>query len=135
MGWVEGNRPPDYGLGNGERTQTTVWEVASVTQLERREFNHATPKPVGLFDIPIRKHLQPNEICYDPFAGSGPQIIAAEMTGRSCHAIEIDPAYIDVCLKRWQDFTGEQARLDNDGRTYEQIAMERLPGSSNERAA
>jgi DNA modification methylase len=110
MGWVEGHQPPDYGLGQGERTQTTVWEIASVTQGERKEFNHSTPKPVGLFTIPIIKHLRPDEICYEPFAGSGPQFIAAEQTQRRCFGLEIEPRYCQVIVDRWQAFTGKTAQ-------------------------
>lgn len=100
MGWVKGNQPPDYGLGNGERTQTTVWEVDSVTQAERKEFNHSTPKPVGLFTIPMVKHLRAGEIAYEPFSGSGPQFVAAEQTARLCYGIEIAPKYVAVALER-----------------------------------
>lgn len=118
MGWVEGQQPPDY----AERNQTTVWEVGSVTQAERKEFNHATPKPVGLFTIPILKHLNAGEVCYDSFAGSGPQFIAAEMHARRCFGLEIDPQYVDVIVLRWQAFTGKQATLDGDGSTFADIA-------------
>ena len=109
MGWVKGNQPPDYGEGNGERTQTTVWEVGSVTQAERKEFNHATPKPVALFAIPIVKHTRTGEVCYEPFSGSGPQLIAAEQLGRKCYGMEISPAYCDVIVKRWENLTGRKA--------------------------
>jgi DNA modification methylase len=109
MGWVDGHQPPDYGLGHGERTQTTVWEIASVTQAERKEFNHSTPKPVALFTTPIVKHLKPHELAYEPFAGTGPQIIAAEQTERACRAIEIEPQYVQVALDRWAAFTGQRA--------------------------
>lgn len=115
MGWVKGSQPPDYGLGNGERTQTTVWEIGSVTQAERREFNHSTPKPVMLFAIPIVKHLKEGEVCYEPFAGSSPQIIAAEQLHRRCIAIEIEPRYCDVAVERWQNLTGQKAKLYNTG--------------------
>lgn len=114
MGWVKGNQPPDYGEGNGERTQTTVWEVGTVTQAERREFNHATPKPVALFAIPIIKHTIKGEICYEPFSGSGPQFIAAEQLGRKCYGMEISPQYCDVIVKRWENLTGKQAVLESD---------------------
>ena len=60
-----------------------------------------------------------------PRSGSGTTIIAAEMTGRVCHAIEIAPAYVDVAVKRWQAFTGLEAELDGDGRSFEEIALER----------
>ncbi len=109
MGWVKGQQPPDYGLGNGERTQTTVWEIGTVSQAERKEFNHSTPKPVGLFTIPIVKHLKPGEICYEPFAGSGPQFIAAEQLGRRCFGMELSPAYCDVIVSRWERLSGKKA--------------------------
>ena len=103
MGWVEGHQPPDYGRGDGERDQTTVWEVASITNAEREQFGHSTPKPTQLFSIPIVKHLQPGEVCYEPFAGSGPQLCAAEQTSRTCYALEIEPKYVAVALQRLAD--------------------------------
>lgn len=109
MGWVEGHQPPDYGLGKGERTQTTVWAVDSVTHADRKTFNHSTPKPVELFTVPIVKHLLVDEIAYEPFAGSGPQVIAAEQTGRRCFAMELEPAHCQVIIDRWEAFTGQKA--------------------------
>ena len=63
---------------------------------------------------PIENNASPGQAVYEPFSGSGTTIIAAEMTGRVCHAIEIAPAYVDVAVKRWQEFTGQQAVLDGD---------------------
>lgn len=117
MGWVKGNTPPDYGEGNGERTQTTVWEVGTVSNQDRKQFDHSTPKPVALFEIPIVKHLKPGEVCYEPFAGSGPQFIAAEQLGRRCFGIEIEPKYCDVIVARWEAFTGKKAERLRDGQT------------------
>lgn len=116
-GWRRGNRPQFY----GERNQTTVWEIDSVSHAERKEFAHATPKPVELFTRPLANHTKPGDVCYEPFAGTGPQIIAAEMTGRACYALEIAPQYVDVSVLRWQQFTGKQATLDGDGRTFEEV--------------
>ena len=116
MGWVQGHQPPDYGEGKGERTQTTVWEIGSVSQADRKDFNHSTPKPIALFTIPIIKHLLPGEICYEPFAGSGPQFIAAEQLGRRCYGLEISPAYCDVIVKRWEKFTGKKATREAVGK-------------------
>ena len=113
MGWVKGHQPPDYGAGNGERNQTTVWELGNVSQAERKEFNHPTPKPVKLFEIPIVKHLEAGEVCYEPFAGSGPQFIAAEQLNRRCFGIELSPAYCDVIVERWQNLTGEKATRES----------------------
>ena len=109
MGWVKGNQPPDYGEGNGERTQTTVWEIDGVQQNERKELNHATPKPTRLFEIPLVKHLQRGEVCFEPFAGSGPQFIASEKTGRRCFGIELEPRYVQTILQRWEKFTGRKS--------------------------
>jgi DNA modification methylase len=72
---------------------------------------------------PIENNSSPGQAVYDPFVGSGTTIIAAEMTGRACHAIEINPAYADVCIERWQNFTGQKAALD--GKTYEEVQAER----------
>jgi DNA modification methylase len=85
---------------------------------------------------PIENNSSPGQVIYDPFCGSGTTIIAAEMTGRSCFAIEIDAAYVDVALLRWQAFTGETATLAQDGRSLAEIAIERrgeppcAPGSA-----
>lgn len=125
MGWVKGKQPPDYGRGAGERDQTTVWELDGVGVAERAELNHSTPKPVALFEVPITKHLRTGRICFEPFSGSGPQLIAAEKLRRRCFALEITPAFVDVGVLRWQKVTGKQATLDGDGRTFEAIAADR----------
>jgi DNA modification methylase len=110
MGWVKGNQPPDYGRGNGERDQSTVWELDGVPQADRARFNHATPKPVALFSIPLVKHLNAGEVAYEPFGGSGPQWVAAEQLGRLCYGIEIEPKYVAVTLERLADM-GLEPRL------------------------
>jgi len=86
---------------------------------------HATQKPVECMRRPIENNSSPGQAIYDPFSGSGTTIIAAEMTGRSCLAIDIDPAYVDVSVLRWQAFTGEDARLDQDRRSFTEVAAER----------
>lgn len=129
FGWLEGKHaPPDYGRGKGERDQTTIWEVAGVAQAERKEFNHSTPKPCGLFTVPLIKHLHAGEIAYEPFAGSGPQVIAAEQTKRRCFAMEIEPRFCDVIIQRWEKFTGENAMLDGKERvSFNEVALDRIP--------
>ena len=75
--------------------------------------DHPTQKPVVLSEIPIRNHLRPGEAVYEPFSGSGATLMAAETLGRRCHAMEIDPRYVQVAIERWQAFTGRTAeRLD-----------------------
>jgi hypothetical protein len=76
---------------------------------------------------PIENNSSAGQAVYEPFCGSGTTIIAAEMTGRACHAIELSPAYIDVAVKRWEAFIGSQATLEGDGRSFSVIADERAP--------
>lgn len=100
-GWIRGHKPPWY----GDKSQTTVWEVG-----RENDSIHPTQKPVELFIRPIKNHTKPGEIIYEPFAGSGSQIIAAEQTERIAYAIEIEPKYCDVIIKRWENFTGQKAK-------------------------
>ena len=74
---------------------------------------------------PIENNSSPGQAVYEPFSGSGTTIIAGEMTGRHVYAIELSPAYVDVAVKRWQDFTGQAATLEGDGRTFDEIAASR----------
>jgi DNA modification methylase len=67
---------------------------------------------------PIENNSSPGQAVYEPFSGSGTTIIAAEMTGRHCYAIELSPAYVDVAVKRWQAFTGKEATHADTGRTF-----------------
>ena len=74
----------------------------------------------------MRQHVARGGLCYEPFCGSGLQIMAGEANGRRVFAMEISPAYIDVAVERWQADTGRDAILDGDGRTFAQIRTERL---------
>jgi DNA modification methylase len=76
---------------------------------------------------PIRNNSSPGQAVYEPFSGSGTTIIAGEMEGRSIHAIELNPAYVDVAVTRWQNFTGQTAMLEGDGRTFAEVMAERQP--------
>lgn len=109
------------GHWSGDRKQTTLWQI---DKPQKSETGHSTQKPVECMKRPIDNNSSPGQAVYEPFSGSGTTIIAAEMTGRSCHAIEIDPAYVDVAITRWQNFTGERAKLD--GLTFEEVKAERL---------
>ena len=119
------------GHWRGDRKQTTVWEVANLNPFggaadaENEATGHGTQKPVEIMRRPILNHTRPGEACYDPFLGSGSTLIAGESAGRICYAIEIDPRYVDVAVLRWQEFSGQRAVLDNDGRTFEEIARAR----------
>src|SRR6266545_4321033 len=66
-------------------------------------------KPVELFVRPIEFHTKPGDIVYEPFCGSGTQLIAAERTGRVCCAMEQEPLYVDIAVRRWEAFSGQKA--------------------------
>jgi DNA modification methylase len=117
----------------GDRKQSTVWEVSNLNPFGGdsdegtvdESTGHGTQKPVELMRRPIINHTQPGDIVYDPFLGSGSVLIAAETTGRVCYGLEIDPAYVDVVVHRWQKLSGKQAVLDGDGRTFAEVAAQR----------
>jgi hypothetical protein len=74
----------------------------------------------------MRQHVARGGLCYEPFSGSGSQIMAGEANGRRVFAMEISSAYIDVAVERWQADTGREAILDGDGRTFAAVKAERL---------
>ncbi len=74
---------------------------------------------------PIENNSKPGDAVYDPFLGSGTTLIAAEMTGRRCYGLEISPAYCDVIVRRWEEFTGKKAKLAATGDSFEQTAKRR----------
>ncbi|MFI0848860.1 site-specific DNA-methyltransferase [Mesorhizobium sp. IMUNJ 23232] len=110
------------GHWSGDRKQTTVWQIPH----RKSESGHGTQKPVECMKRPIENNSSPGQAVYEPFCGSGTTIIAAEMTGRVCHAIELNPAYVDVAITRWQDFTGEAAILEATGQSFEEVQAERI---------
>jgi DNA modification methylase len=74
---------------------------------------------------PILNHTKTGELVYDPFLGSGTTLVAAEMTGRVCCGLELDPKYVDVVVERWQGLNGKKARLEGDSRTFDAVQQER----------
>jgi DNA modification methylase len=102
MGWRKGNRP--YHDGDYTHKSTSVWEVDWEGKRRIVGNEHPTQKPVEVFTRPMRKHTKPGEVCYEPFAGSGSQVIAAEKAGRRCFALEIEPVFCDVVRRRWAEF-------------------------------
>lgn len=106
----------------GDRKQSTVWDI----EMPRKsETGHSTQKPVECMLRPINNNSSPGQAIYEPFSGSGTTIIAGEMSGRSVHAIELNEAYVDVAVLRWQEFANGQAVLEGDGRTFDEIKAER----------
>jgi DNA modification methylase len=104
-GWKEGAGHEWH----GGRQQDTVWEIPR----PRRSESHPTMKPVELVARGLANSSRPGDLVYEPFAGSGRTIIAAEQTGRRCVALEIDPRYAQVAIDRWETFTGRSSeRID-----------------------
>lgn len=102
----------------GDRKQSTIWQIPKP---QKSETGHSTQKPVECMKRPIENNSSPGQAIYEPFSGSGTTIIAAEMTGRVCYAIELNPAYVDVAVMRWQEFSGQSATLENDGKTFSEL--------------
>ncbi len=101
FGWVRPHKPPRV----SDDYPSTIWQIPTVPIGQPTE--HPTSKPVELFAKPIRQHTRRGEICYEPFCGSGSQLIAAEKLDRRCFALEISPHYCDVIVRRWIAFVGE----------------------------
>jgi DNA modification methylase len=106
----------------GDRKQSTLWQISA---REGCGLGHSTQKPVECMKRPIENNSSTKAVIYEPFSGSGTTTIAAEMTGRVCYAMEISPAYVDVAVTRWQNFTGGTAILAGDGRSFSVISAER----------
>jgi DNA modification methylase len=117
-------------LGRFGRNRSNVWNYPGISSFARSgpEGNllalHPTVKPVALVADALRDCSGRGEIVLDGFLGSGTTLIAAERTGRVCRGIELDPAYVDVAVRRWQAITGEAARHAESGREFDQITLE-----------
>lgn len=86
---------------------------------------HPAVFPVSLVEEVFAAYAKAGDVAFEPFCGSGTQVVAAEKCGVHCHGMELDPAYVDVAVKRWQEFTGLSATLEGDGRTFDEIAASR----------
>jgi len=132
MGWVQGSKPEHDGDHSMEMNSVWElgWENGEAGDKSRVTGNeHPTQKPVEIFARPMRKHTKPGQVCYEPFSGSGSQLIAGEQEGRRVFAMEISPAFVDVAVRRWQLFTGEVAtRVNADGE--EQPGLGEAAGSA-----
>jgi DNA modification methylase len=106
---------------HGNRRQSTVWFIEHV----KSETGHGTQKPVDCMRRPMVNNSARGDAVYEPFSGSGTTIVAGEMTGRRVRAMELNPAYVDVAVRRWQEFCGGVATLDGDGRSFDLVAAER----------
>lgn len=92
---------------NAHDVMRDVWEFSRVTGDERH--GHATPKPIAMMARVMKSSLPAGGLCVEPFGGSGSTLIGAESTGRACYTMELKPIYVDVIVRRWQEFTGQRA--------------------------
>lgn len=102
----------------GDRDQSDVWQIKK----PHKNDLHPTMKPVELVERAIRNSSRPGNVVLDPFGGSGTTLIAAEKSGRLARLIELDPKYVDVIVRRWQDWTGKQATRESDGAAFDDQA-------------
>ena len=116
-------------LGKFGRSRSNVWEYAGVNTFRKDRLAeltvHPTVKPVALVADAMRDCSRRGDIVLDPFMGSGTTILAAEKVGRRGYGIEIDPLYVDVAIRRWQEFTKRDAILLATGQTFDEVAAER----------
>ncbi|MBP8275422.1 MAG: site-specific DNA-methyltransferase [Propionivibrio sp.] len=104
----------------GDRDQGDVWNIKK----PQKNDLHPTMKPVELVERAIRNSSRPGNAVLDPFGGSGTTLIAAEKSGRLARLIELDPKYVDVIVRRWQDWTGKQATRESDGVLFDQATSD-----------
>ncbi len=116
-------KDPYLARGLGRRPDALV-----KTETADNALGHPCSKPVGVWSwFMERGSIERGDLIFDPFSGSGTTLVAAEQLSRRCYGLEIDPGYCDVIVHRWQNLTGEQATLDGDGRTFEEIKATRQP--------
>ncbi|MBQ8106589.1 MAG: ParB N-terminal domain-containing protein [Afipia sp.] len=124
-------------LGKYGRSRSNVWQYAGVNSFRKDRLAeltvHPTVKPVALVADAMRDCSRRGDIVLDPFMGSGTTILAAEKVGRRAYGIEIDPLYVDVAIRRWQEFTGRDAILEATGQTFDEVAAERSASPSLKR--
>jgi DNA modification methylase len=120
-GWKEGGSGKHFYCG--DRSKTTVWQIGRDAQAH---YVHPTQKPVALPEEAIKNSSKGEDVVLDLFGGSGSTLIACEKTSRESRLMELDPKYCDVIVARWQDFTGQKATLESTGRTFEDMASDRV---------
>lgn len=136
MGWRKGSQP----VHDNDHAFDSVWEIgwetlaakateagadsaapdAGKSRVSGNE--HPTQKPVEIFARPMRKHTRAKDVVFEPFSGSGTQLIAAEQLSRRCRAIEIEPVFVDVAIRRWQKLTGRAVKHFSTGETWDERA-------------
>jgi DNA modification methylase len=130
MGWQDyraQHEPILYGWKEGagkhfftdDRTKTTVWQIGRDVQ---KDYVHPTQKPVALVEEAVLNSSKGHDIVLDFFGGSGSTLIAAEKSARDARIMELDEKFVDVIVRRWQDFTGKDAVHEASGQTFSELS-------------
>jgi len=109
----------------GDKSQSTLWQENKPAANRL----HPTMKPIALVERALVNSSRAGDVVLDVFGGSGSTLIACQKTGRKSLLMEIDPKYVDVIVRRWQEFTGGRATLDGDGHTFDELKTQRLAGA------
>ena len=135
MGWRKGSKPEH----DGNYDNNSVWEIDWEGKSRIGGNEHPTQKPIELFRRPMRKHTKPGAICFEPFSGSGSQIMAGEVEGRRVRAMELSPVFVDVAIRRFIKSTGEACGAGRRRRCVEAFPRSRRgawrPGGRDEARA
>jgi DNA modification methylase len=133
----QGKHVNNFGLGATGRYRTNVLDYPGLSGTDPRKREeadlHPTMKPIALIADLIRDCSHRNAIVLDAFAGSGTMLLAAERTGRIARAMELDPLYVDVAIRRWEKATGRKARHASTGLTLEELKRHRSASASESR--
>ena len=129
--FCKGDRPAinNIALGKHGRDRSNLWRYAGAnrpgTSAGIALADHPTPKNVQLVGDAILDVTRRGDIVLDPFLGSGTAIIAAETTGRACYGLELNPVFVDVCVRRWEKQTGRHAVHEKSGLTFADLSKQR----------
>ncbi len=131
----KGQHVNNFGLGENGRYRTNVWSYPGVNTFKGKGYEllklHPTVKPVGMIADAIRDCSHRKDLILDPFSGSGTILIACERTGRCARALELDPKYVDVAIRRWERLTGQSAYHPETGLTFRELSMIRAEENNN----
>jgi DNA modification methylase len=119
---VSGEKDPWY----GDKSQSTLWEEKKPAANRI----HPTAKPVELVERALLNSSKAGDVVCDFFGGSGSTMIGCERRGRKARLMEIDPRYADCIVRRYHEYTGQEGKLEGDGRTFAEVAQERRKESA-----
>jgi DNA modification methylase len=120
VGWVRPHMPRRLGTGSESSVWSLGWGPDGTAAKNVDCPDHPTAKPLGVWRIPMLKHTEAGEICFEPFGGSGSQLIAAASLGRVCRTVEIEPVFCDVIRRRWTAWAVAEGQDPGPG----QLALE-----------